>query len=232
MPGSSGGRVGQLTPETIAMGITSFVVLLFSVSVHEASHAWAALRMGDDTALREGRVSLNPVVHIDPIGTVLMPVVMFLTGAPLLAWAKPTPYNPANFRREVSVGTGHLVVAAAGPLSNMVLALGFTFALFGAARLGLLGEGSMAVANLLIVGLQMNVMLALFNLIPVPPLDGSKVASWGLPRSLAVRYDAMVESVGPFLALALMVVAGRMLAPLNHAVTLFLIELVGRSALS
>lgn len=211
----------------LAFALTAYVVLLFSVSCHEAAHALAALRMGDDTAQRAGRISLNPIVHIDPIGTVLMPALMFLSsGLPLLAWAKPTPYNPANFRRDVSLGAGHLAVAAAGPLSNVLLALAFTLGLFGAARVGLLGRDNVAMATLLITGIQLNVMLALFNLVPVPPLDGSKVASWGLPRSIAARYDAVVESFGPFLALVLMVVAGRMIAPVNAAVTRLLIEAV------
>lgn len=207
------------------MGLTVYVVLLFSVSFHESAHAWAALKMGDDTALRQGRISLNPMVHIDPIGTVLMPGLMFLFGGlPLLAWAKPTPYNPANFRREVTLGTGHLAVAAAGPVSNLVLAIVFTAGLFGAAQTGWLDRGSRAIPVLLATGIQLNVMLALFNLIPIPPLDGSKVASWGLPRAMAVRYDAIVESVGPFLALVLMLFVGRMLVPLNVLITRTLIE--------
>jgi len=217
--------VAELTPERIAIALTLYVVLLFSVSFHESAHAWAALRLGDDTADRQGRISLNPLVHIDPIGTVLMPILMFVFGGlPLLAWAKPTPYNPANFRRDVSLGAGHMTVAAAGPLSNVILALLFTAGLFGAARIGWLDEGSRAVATLLAGGIQLNVMLALFNLVPIPPLDGSKVASFGLPRELAARYDAVVESLGPFLALVVLLFAGRLLVPINNVVSRMLIS--------
>ena len=217
--------MAELTPERIAIALTLYVVLLFSVSFHESAHAWAALRLGDDTADRQGRISLNPLVHIDPIGTVLMPILMFVFGGlPLLAWAKPTPYNPANFRRDVSLGAGHMTVAAAGPLSNVILALLFTAGLFGAARIGWLDEGSRAVATLLAGGIQLNVMLALFNLVPIPPLDGSKVASFGLPRELAARYDAVVESLGPFLALVVLLFAGRLLAPINNVVSRMLIS--------
>jgi Zn-dependent protease len=194
--------VGELAGETIAMGITSYVVLLFSISVHEASHAWAALRMGDDTALREGRVSLNPIVHIDPIGTLLIPLLqIFWGGIPLLGWAKPTPYNPANFRRDRSIARGHIMVAGAGPISNLLLALLFTALLFVVARAGAVKALQGPVLSIILTGIQMNVALALFNLLPLPPLDGSKVASWGLPRSMGQRYDRVMEPYGQWILL-------------------------------
>jgi Zn-dependent protease len=217
--------VGELTSETVALALTYYVVLLFSLSFHESAHVWAALRMGDDTAQREGRISLNPLVHMDPVGTVLMPLLQFVaSGVPLLAWAKPTPYNPANFRREVSTGRGHVIVAGAGPLSNLVLALLFVVALFGVARLGLVTQASL-VLILLATGIQLNLALALFNLVPVPPLDGSKVASWGLPRWLAERYDSLVASFGPWLLLLLLIPVSRVLAPINSFLTHLLIRL-------
>src|SRR5512143_3617615 len=99
-----------MTPDRIAWGITSYVVLLFSLSFHEAAHAWVAHRLGDDTAEREGRVSLNPLVHIDPIGTILMPLIQFFaSGIPVLAWAKPTPYVAANFHRDTPLRRGHVL---------------------------------------------------------------------------------------------------------------------------
>jgi Zn-dependent protease len=195
----------ELTPDRIALGITSYVVLLFSLSVHEAAHALAALRLGDQTANREGRVSLNPLVHIDPIGTVLMPALQFLaSGIPLLAWAKPTPYQPGHFRRDKSLAYGHMYVATAGPLSNLLLALLFSLGLFIAVRAGASIGPTSPVAAILIVGLQMNVALALFNLLPIPPLDGSKVASWGLPRGLAEQYDRVMEPYGMWILLILL----------------------------
>jgi Zn-dependent protease len=217
--------VAELTSETVALALTYYVVLLFSLSFHESAHAWAALRMGDDTALREGRISLNPLVHMDPIGTVLMPLLQVVaSGVPLLAWAKPTPYNPANFRREVSMGRGHVIVAGAGPLSNLALALLFVVALFGVARLGLVTQANL-VLILLATGIQLNLALALFNLVPVPPLDGSKVASFGLPRWLAERYDSAVASFGPWLLLLLLIPVSRVLAPINSFLTHLLIRL-------
>jgi Zn-dependent protease len=218
--------VDATTAETIARGLTSYAVLLFSLSFHESAHAWAALRMGDDTAQREGRISLNPLVHMDLVGTVLMPLLQFLaSGVPLLAWAKPTPYNPANFRREVSVGRGHVTVAGAGPISNLLLALVFVAALFAVARLGMVAEGNMALLQTLAMGIQLNLALALFNLVPVPPLDGSKVAAWSLPRSLAERYEAAIASFGPWLLLLLLIPVSRVLAPINAFLTTMLIRM-------
>jgi Zn-dependent protease len=219
--------VDAQTADRLALGITSYVVMLFSLSFHESAHAWAALRMGDDTAQREGRISLNPLVHIDPIGTVLMPVLQVLgpVGVPLLAWAKPTPYNPANFRREVSLGRGHMVVAGAGPLSNLVLVLAFVAALFGAARLGMVSLENPALFNGLASGIQLNLALAVFNLVPVPPLDGSKVAAWSLPRALAERYEAAVASFGPWLLLLLLIPISSVLGPINAFLTRMLIRM-------
>lgn len=193
-----------LTPDHIAMGLTTYIVLLFSLSFHEAAHAWAALMMGDDTAQREGRISLNPVVHIDPLGTIALPLIMFLTaGTPLFGWAKPTPYNPARFRRDRSMAVGHVLVAGAGPLSNLVLALAFTAVLFVAFRAGLIQSNQDPAMKILGAGVYINVLLAIFNLVPLPPLDGSKVAAWGLPRNLADAYTRIMEPYGSFILLLL-----------------------------
>jgi Zn-dependent protease len=219
----------ELTAETIATGLTTYIVLLFSLSFHEAAHAWAALRMGDDTALRQGRISLNPIVHIDPFGTVLLPLLMFVSsGTPLFGWAKPTPYNPANFRRDRTVGQGHVLVASAGPLSNLVLALLFTAALFVALRVASIHSARHPAVILLAAGVQINVILAIFNLVPLPPLDGSKVAAWGLPRALADTYVRVVEPYGQWILLLLFVtgILGMVLAPLTRAVTALLYAMV------
>lgn len=215
----------ELNSQVVALGITYYVVLLFSVSFHESAHAWAALRMGDDTAQRQGRISLNPLVHMDPIGTVAMPLLQFVfSGVPWLAWAKPTPYNPANFRRGVSLARGHVVVAGAGPLSNLVLAAAFAAALFGVGRSGLIDQAGV-VLNVLATGVQLNVALLLFNLVPLPPLDGSKVAAFGLPSGLGQRYAAAVESLGPWLLLLLLIPVTRVIAPVIRFVTNQLIAL-------
>ena len=195
----------ELTPEGIARGLTAYVLLLFSLSVHESAHAWMAHKMGDDTALRLGRVSLNPLVHIDPIGTVLFPLMQIFGNIPTLGWAKPTPYNPANFRRDVTLRQGHMLVAGAGPISNLLLALLFTAVFFVVVRAGApLDERNPAVM-IPIAGIQMNVILAIFNLVPIPPLDGSKVASYGLPGSFGDRYDRMMAPYGYIILLLLMI---------------------------
>lgn len=213
----------ELTPDRIAWGLTYYVVLLFSLSVHESAHGWMALQIGDDTAARQGRVSLNPLVHIDPVGTVLIPLMqIFWGGVPLLGWAKPTPVGAQNFRR---LARGHVLVAAAGPASNVLLALLFTAGLFLGLRSGAReSEGAMAILN---TGVQMNVVLALFNLVPLPPLDGSWVASWGLPRGVAARYDRVVEPYGQWILLILFAtgVLGFLLSPFVHALSTFLYRL-------
>jgi Zn-dependent protease len=215
-----GGRV-DVSPYHLAIGLTSFVVLLFSLSFHEAAHAWMARRLGDETAHHEGRITLNPIAHIDPIGTVLIPVIqIFFSGIPLIGWAKPTPYNPGNFKREVSMARGHVLVAGAGPISNLVLAVVFTAVMFVAVKTGLIESMGNAGDMLLRIGIQMNVALAIFNLFPLPPLDGSKVASWGLPRSLGERYDRTFEPFGPYLLLLLVMtgVLGFVLRPIVSVV--------------
>jgi Zn-dependent protease len=198
--------VFNLTPEQIFYGLTAYVVLLLALSVHESAHAWAALRMGDDTASLQGRISLNPIDHIDPIGTVLIPLLQIfsvpLFGAtlPMIGWAKPTPVFAGNFRR---LARGHVIVAGAGPASNLALAVFFTAALMIAAQLGVPIVRDNPLAVILYQGVQINVALCVFNLIPLPPLDGSWIASWGLPRSIADRYDRLIEPYGQWILLAL-----------------------------
>jgi Zn-dependent protease len=204
-------------------------VLLFSLSVHESAHAWMAHRLGDDTALHEGRVTLNPLAHIDPIGTVLFPLLQIFTGVLLMGWAKPTPYNPANFGRQVTMRQGHMLVAAAGPVSNFVLAILFTGAFVMAFRAGVVGQDNYAhpLARTLFIGITMNVVLAIFNLFPIPPLDGSKVASYGLPGDMGDRYDRVMGPYG-FLILFLLVatgVFGHVLGPIMQWVVGLLVSM-------
>ena len=199
--------MSDLTPQHIVLGLTTYVVLLFSLSFHESAHAWMAWKLGDDTAKNLGRVSLNPIVHIDPIGTLLFPLIQIFTNVPLLGWAKPTPYNPAKFRPDVSMRKGHMLVAAAGPVSNFILALVFTGILIVIFRLRLVESGDDFLFHLVTLGIQLNVLLAVFNLLPIPPLDGSKVASFGLPEDLGERYDRVVGPYG-FMILMLLLISG------------------------
>ena len=198
--------MSELTPDRIAQGITYFVVLLFSLSFHESAHAWTASRMGDQTARDLGRVSLNPLVHMDLLGTVLIPLIQIFgpAGIPLMGWAKPTPVEPRNFRPG-ELARGQILVAGAGPVSNLILAVGFTAALVVAVRLGLSLDSPGPLLKLLTTGVLINVALAVFNMLPLPPLDGSHVASWGLPRPLALAYDRVMGSYGQFILLILFV---------------------------
>jgi Zn-dependent protease len=163
----------------------SFLVLLFSLTVHESAHAWTADRLGDPTARRLGRVSFNPLVHIDPIGTVLLPVLAVASGWPIIGWAKPVPVNGHNLR---DYRRDFMVIAAAGPASNLLLAVA------GAAIWWLLagaGEVGPAVSRGLLLLVYINVLLAFFNLLPVPPLDGGNVAAGLLPPPAADAFDRL-----------------------------------------
>jgi Zn-dependent protease len=181
--------------------------------------------MGDDTAVRQGRVTLNPIAHIDPIGTFLIPMLqIFWGGIPLLGWAKPTPVGAHNFRQ---LARGHILVAGAGPVSNLILAVLFTIALFIALRSGADPASPGPALIIIWTGIQMNVALAVFNLVPLPPLDGSWIASWGLPRHIAVHYDRVVEPYGAWVLLILFGtgILSRSLRPIMDALILFLVRL-------
>jgi Zn-dependent protease len=169
----------------------AFIVLLFSLTVHEMSHAWTADRLGDPTARRLGRVSLNPMVHADLIGTVLFPLVAMTTGAPLIGWAKPVPVDVRHLRHQ---RRDYVLVAAAGPLSNLALAIGSALALTilpispqVAGELNL----SSPIAAILGRAMRLNIMLAVFNMIPIPPLDGGNVLSGLLPSPLAASFNRL-----------------------------------------
>jgi Zn-dependent protease len=214
-----------LTPEQLALGLTYYVVLLFSLSFHEAAHAWMASRMGDDTARSLGRVSLNPTSHIDPVGTVVMPLMQFLmSGAPLFGWAKPTPVVSRNFR-EGQLARGQVLVAGAGPTSNLVLAILSTLLLSVAVRGAFVTSKDSVFFNILSMGVRTNVTLAIFNLLPIPPLDGAWIASWGLPRRIADRYDRLVEPLSGYLLLVLFLPLSWLLRPLIGYVSLLLFNI-------
>lgn len=171
--------------------IIYLVVLLLAISAHEAAHAWMSYKFGDDTAYLLGRVTLNPASHIDPIGTLLIPIVNFLVAvgggfSPLIGWGKPTPVNPLRWRNK---DTANIMVSLAGIMANLLIAVvSFVVlkALLSAGTLregGALGAAGEPVGLLLYRSLMMNASLAVFNLLPFPPLDGSKVLYSVLPAS-------------------------------------------------
>jgi Zn-dependent protease len=163
--------------------LIAFCVLLVSLTVHEAAHAFTADRLGDPTARLLGRVSLNPAVHIDPIGTILFPLIAIMTNVPVIGWAKPVPVNGRNLRNE---RRDFVLVAAAGPASNLALAAIAAFVW----RM-LPGGADELIATIVQRALLMNVLLAVFNMIPVPPLDGGNVLAGLLPIPLARQYDRL-----------------------------------------
>ncbi len=210
--------MGELDIATLASHLIIYlVVLLLAISAHEAGHAWMSHKFGDDTAYMLGRVTLNPVAHTDPIGTLLIPILGFVFGAiggalggiPLIGWGKPTPVNPRNW---TNYKLANVMVSIAGILANLVLfATGFTiFKILletGTINGGNIDQGIIKPISILLSNMiLLNVSLAVFNLMPFPPLDGSKILSTFLPASFQPILD-MLEQFG-FIILLFLVYIG------------------------
>lgn len=187
--------------ETIQLALLLIPCLIVAIVFHEVAHGWAALALGDPTAKEARRLTFNPIRHVDPIGTLLVPGALALFGGPVFGWAKPVP---VNFRRLNNPRVGMMLVAAAGPGMNILLAT------LGAIALGLYAGTLVAppvgISEYVFGGLQLfiliNVFLALFNLLPIPPFDGSHIVEGMLPRSMAAQY-AKLRNVGMLLFIAL-----------------------------
>ena len=185
---SQGGRnLNALSGIDIGAVLILFSILLLSLTVHEWAHAWSADRLGDPTARVLGRVTLNPIAHIDPIGTILFPLISMFSPVPLLGWAKPVP---VDVRRLRNGRRDFVLVAAAGPASNLVIAVAAA-ALLAAVAYPDASVGGYGLSNLLIQAVRLNVMLAIFNMLPIPPLDGGNVLSGLLPRPMAHVVDQL-----------------------------------------
>ncbi len=204
--------------------VFQLIAFLFAISVHESAHAWTANRCGDPTARMLGRITLNPIRHIDPIGTLLMPLIALVSRFPVIGWAKPTPVDPRNFKRPVA---DDILTSVAGPVSNFLVASIAVVAMLLIAKtsreggtlvrnmpaygLDIAGMGSSSflvpVTMFLYVLMRINIILGVFNLIPVPPLDGSHVLRHFLSDSVRRAYD----TIGIFGLLALVYLGGNLL---------------------
>jgi Zn-dependent protease len=213
---------------TIQQGIISIFVLLFAISVHEASHGWAALKMGDPTAHQLGRITLNPIRHIDPIGTILFPLMLIVMRSPFLfGWAKPVPVNPLNLKNPRK---DNLIISIAGPVSNIAVAvvafiilkiiLNLNPSLFYGGGFGKLLS---PIIQILYLTILLNVILAVFNLIPIPPLDGSGVVMGLISEEAAEKYE-QIRPYGFFILILLLMTGliGRILGAVQQFVNALL----------
>lgn len=208
--------------------LISLFVVLFAITIHEASHGWAAYKMGDPTAYAMGRITLNPIAHIDPIGTILLPLILVIMGAPPFGWAKPVPVNPMNLR---DPRRDNLIISAAGPLSNFSVAF---FAFLGIQLLKIVNPGlfhpygglsgpASGIFLILYYTVLINVILAVFNLIPIPPLDGSGVLIGLISEEAAAKYEQL-RPYGFIILLVLIMTGfiGRILSVIMKFVNIFI----------
>jgi len=192
-----------MDPVVIQRLVLTLVTLILSITVHEYAHALAAFKLGDDYAAREGRLTLNPLAHADPIGTVMLPAMFSLLGGGLFGWGRPVPYIPTHLTRRFSMRAGEAIIAFAGPFANLIMAVICGGLYVGLYTYGVIGPASPFVV-LLSTMVHLNVVLFFFNLLPVPPLDGSKIVSW----IFGIRADRPLDAVARAGYLPLLLVVG------------------------
>ncbi|HVG33419.1 MAG TPA: site-2 protease family protein [Pyrinomonadaceae bacterium] len=198
----------MIGPELIAQLVIYMVVLIFAISAHEAAHAWMSYKFGDDTARLLGRITLNPIAHTDPIGTLLIPIAGFIIGnlggplstIPLIGWGKPTPVNPLRWRNK---DLANVMVSAAGIMANLTIAIVTLIIIKILQYSGTINQIPESLDMFLRFALVMNVSLAVFNLLPFPPLDGSKILETFLPESFRPVLSVM-EQYGFMILMVLM----------------------------
>jgi len=199
--------------------LLQFSVLIFAITIHEYAHGWVAYKLGDPTAKYMGRLTLNPIAHIDPFGTILLPLILVMLHLPPIGWAKPVPVNFMSLRNPKR---DMLWVGIAGPAANMLLALSLV------AILKLLpGVAHTILGQVFIFGVVINVILAIFNLVPIPPLDGSRIVSALLPY----RYVASYNKIQPYgFIIILVLLWSGILRTLIYGVVVFVIRFLGVSS--
>jgi Zn-dependent protease len=200
----------DFSSETLMTVGIYLICLILSIGVHEYCHALAADRLGDSTPDEQGRLSLNPLIHADPVGTFIMPIVAAFTALPLLGWGRPVETQPRNYTRKLSMRGGMAIVAVAGPFGNLVLALVVLGVAAVLARTMGISEG---LDMLLVTMLQLNVLLMVFNLLPIHPLDGGKILAALLPARFDYVDDFLLQ-YGPWILLGLVLLGGGFLGVL------------------
>ncbi len=217
--------MNSIDPISLILQIPPF---LLAITFHEFSHGWIAYKLGDPTAKNEGRLSFNPIVHIDPIGTILIPIILALTSPYMFGWAKPVPVNPLNFNNR-NYRQGMMWTALAGPVSNLILAIVFAL-LIRIIYILPTNPNSQVLESLiylLFYGVSINLALCLFNFIPIYPLDGQKILSGLLPEQYVDEFEKF-NTFGPFLLIGLITIGRNyILAPIFTIWFRFFFRLAG-----
>jgi Zn-dependent protease len=207
-------------------GILFIIALVLSIGVHEFGHAWVANRLGDPLPRSQGRLTLNPIRHADPIGTLLVPIMFFMWGGGAMwGWGRPVMTNPSAYTRRFSRPTGSMLVSLAGPGMNLVMALVVSVIVLVGVRVGLMSTE--VATGLFQYVISLNIVLLFFNLLPIPPLDGGAILAWVLPRSMQGVMDFL--SRWGFLILIGLIMVGRdwIMAPAYFVVRLWLVGMNG-----